>query len=373
MSNQKKILIILDSKKYIEKEDSLKKELSKLCDPYFYFTDYENRLIKFFHGISGIGNFLSHISYWMISFTAAVFLFVSKRNQYESKIFINPIVGVFYCFLLAVFNKNDKVSVAGFLFVDKKNKLYLAMRENFVKFSYKKASKIIVYSKSEIDFYSDRFPSLASKFKFVKYGRDYDIFADRKYESDTQYIASGGVSNRDFNTLACALSILEAKQFVLKCKIATRPETYSLLCNPSNLEILHNVRIETFGSFLAQSLLVIIPLKNTSLSAGHMALLEAMYLGKIIIVSDIPAVRDYVDERMVFFYKANDANNLADVIEYTFQNNLDKIILEKAKLAQQTYYSTYCFSSFLNRIVIEATLDSLDIKLNLGELDLWVH
>ncbi len=353
MNNQKRILFVLDSLKYKENENVYKKEFSQEYISDFYYTDYENRLVRFLHGISGIGSFLSLISYWILSLISAGDLFLNKRKQYDSKVFINPIVGVFYCFLLVLFNKNDKVSIAGFLFVPKKNKVYFALRKYFVRFSYKKSSIIIVYSKSEVLFYSECFPTLALKFKFVRYGRDYDLFEKKTFKSETSYIASGGVSNRDYNTLACAMEILKKRQSDPHCKIVTRPGYLSLKCHPSNLEILYNIRIDAFGSFLKNSMFVVIPLKNIIISAGHMSLLEAMFRGKTILVTDIPSIRDYVDDEMVFFYKPDDPSDLADKIEYLSNNLMDKAVIQKSIYAKSVFLSTYCFIPFLKRIVSE--------------------
>lgn len=147
------------------------------------------------------------------------------------------------------------------------------------------------------------------------------------------------------------MDILDKRQLNLKCKVATRPNTFLLQCHPANLELLYNIRIDAFGSFLENSMFVVIPLKNMPLSAGHMVLLEAMYRGKIIIITDIPAVRDYVDNDMVFFYKADDCNDLADKIEYVYLNKNDKSVQNKTSLAQKAYFSDYCFTQLLKRIV----------------------
>ena len=353
MHNKKRILFILDSLKYKGNEDEYKKEFCQEYIADYYYTDYENNLVRFLHGISGIGSYLSLISYWILSFISAGDLFLNKRRKYDSKVFINPIVGVFYCFLLALFNKNDKVSIAGFLFVPKKNKIYFSLRKSFVRFSYKKSSIIIVYSKNEVLFYSEYFPTLASKFKFVRYGRDYNLFEEKTFKSETSYIASGGVSNRDYNTLACAMDILEKRQLNLHCKIVTRPGYLSLKCHPGNLEILYNVRIDTFGSFLEKSMFVVIPLKNILISAGHMALLEAMFRGKIILITDIPSIRDYVDDDMVFFYRADDPEDLADKMEYLSNNIEYTAVFQKSIYAKTVFLSTYSFIPFLKRIVSE--------------------
>jgi glycosyltransferase involved in cell wall biosynthesis len=125
------------------------------------------------------------------------------------------------------------------------------------------------------------------------------------------------------------------------------------LCQPSNFEILYNVRIDTFGSFLEKSLFVVIPLKNILLSAGHMVLLEAMFRGKNIIITDIPSVRDYVDDDMVFFYKADDPKDLAEKIEYLYSNRNNNVVLQKARYAKSIFHKTYSFKSFLKRILSE--------------------
>jgi glycosyltransferase involved in cell wall biosynthesis len=348
-----RLLIILDSIKYKSQEKFLKEMIAPYDDSKFYYTDYENKIVKFFHGIPGIGNLFSHLAYWTISLVAAFHLLLFDRKKYSKKIFINPIVGFFYCLLLSIFNQKENVYLSGFLFVPKSSKFYFRVRKNLVLFSLRNASKIIVYSRQEVDLYSDWFPPLAGKFFFTKYGRDYDIFEEKQYETESDYIASGGVSNRDFNILANALLILEKRHIKLKCKIATRPDTFSIDCKPSGLEFLYNIRIDAFGSFLNNSLFVVIPLKNTSLSAGHMALLESMYRGKIILITDIPAVRDYVDEESVFFYKPNDPKDLANKIEYLYQNISTPFFVNMTEQVRQKYRLSFSFSSFLDRIVKE--------------------
>jgi len=343
-------LIILDSLKYKEKEKELKQSLADSCKPEFYYTYYENALVKFFHGLPLIGNFLSHLSYWTISFNAALRLFFGKKG-FTRKIFINPIVAIFYCFLVSLFHRKETIVIAGFLFEDKENKLYFRMRMAFVNYCYKHVSRIIVYSRNEVKLYADWFPDLASKFTFVKYGRDFDIFEENVFESNVPYVASGGVSNRDYKTLVAAFGLLAVKYPELNCKIVTRPQACSQSNETKNINILYNVRIDTFGSFLDKSMFVAIPLADTFLSAGHMALLEAMYRGKVILITDIPAVRDYVNEEHVFFYKPEDAGDLSLQIERLYLNCMNPATILKGANAKDYYAKHYTFAALLSRIV----------------------
>ncbi len=343
------ILIVLDSLKYKSKEYLLKNSLYTWCKPMFYYTSYENWLVVFFQRMPFIGNFFSHITYWSISFYTSLKLFFGNRLFY--KIFINPIVAIFYCLFARLFKRNEHIIIAGFLFEQKDNKLYFGMRKWFVNFCYKNVSAIIVYSKHEVQHYSNLFPRLASKFIFIKYGRDYDFFEVKESKSAEPYIASGGVSNRDFNTLLNAFALLEPDFPELKCKIATRPMVLELRPGLKNIEIIYDIKLETFGNFLNESLFVIIPLANTPLSAGHMVLLEAMYKEKIILITNISSVQDYVNKELVYFYQPGNADNLAEQIKYLYLNKDKPEVLQKAKDAKDFYLSNYTFPELLKRIV----------------------
>lgn len=346
MPEKVKVLIVLDDLKYVSKQSELTETLKDICSPIYFYSTYENRLIRFFHGLPKIGNFLSHIGYWTLSFNSALKLFFGQK-KIENKIFINPIVAIFYSFLVSLTQRKENVIIAGFLFEEKANPFYYKLRKKFVDYCYKSVSKIIVYSKNEVEVYANLFPTLANKFTFILYGRDYDIFEENEFISQIPYIGSGGISNRDFGTLVKAFEILKSQNSNIHCKIATRPEGCALQPELPNLEILYNIRLDRFGSFIQKSSFFIIPLANTSLSAGHMALLEAMYREKIILITDIPSVRDYVNDDLVYFYEPDNPVDLANKIkEINANSNKDK-----AENAKNYFKANYSFESLLFRIV----------------------
>ncbi len=299
-----KILLVLDSIKYKSHENDSYKDIFR-CDVELYFTDYENRIIRFFHGLAFAGNLLSHLSYWLLSAFSALRLIFRNKDKFTHIIFINPIVAFFYC-LLASKGGKCKIYLCGFLFAPKSDRLYYNLRKFLVSKSLRYASGIFVYSIHELRVYSELFPDIAGKLIFVRYGRDFNIFREYEYISDCKYIASGGVSSRDYDTLVSAMKLLEANHQALICKIATRPGTCPTASLPGNVKFLFDIRLNRFGSFLEKSEFVVLPLRSGQLSAGHMTLLESMSLGKNIIVADIPSVRDYVDDDLVLFYKPGD-------------------------------------------------------------------
>lgn len=133
--------------------------------------------------------------------------------------------------------------------------------------------------------------------------------------------------------------------------VATRPECISLEIENSPLKIIYGITLNQFGSFVEGALAFILPLKNISLSAGHMAMMEAMFCGRPIIVTDIPAIRDYVSEQEVFFYKPDDAVDLADKIEFVLENLDKEVVLSKIEAGKKLYESEFSFRALLVRIV----------------------
>lgn len=345
-----KVQIILDSMEYKSKESEYQEYLSDICDVSFLYTEYENKTIEFFHKIPAIGSLLTHVTYWTLSLLYALNIILRTKNA-ECIIFINPIVGFFYSLISRFTNSKKTICIAGFLFEPKSNSVYYNIRKYIVNFAYKETNKIIVYGKDEITYYKKIFPSLSEKFIFIKYGRDFIYKDNRDFNNEYSYISSGGRSNRDYATYINAMSIISTKENKIKGIIATRPECVKGLKRPNNLNIKYNITLNQFGSFLDKSLFCVLPLIDTNISAGHMALFEAMFHKKIIIVADIPAIRNYVNNDQVIFYKPNDSIDLSKKIIFVYNNIQNNKILMKAESAHIFYENNLSFKAMLYRIV----------------------
>lgn len=152
------------------------------------------------------------------------------------------------------------------------------------------------------------------------------------------------------------MKILEKQGVKLDCLVATRPECVTQEMNESPVKFLYGITLNQFGSFIKESEIFVLPLLNTNLSAGHMAMLEAMANEKPVIVTDIPAIRDYVSEEHVTFYKPDSASDLADKIKYVFYNLHSEMVVSKQRQAKKLYEDEYSFKAMLKRI-IKASLD----------------
>ncbi|GGE22965.1 glycosyltransferase [Streptococcus himalayensis] len=331
-----KIQIVVDNECHQKHEEYYKTFAS---DVDVIYTDYEDSLIRKVRNYSIVGSFLYHVLMWKKSMNYAKKII---KTEGDNVLCINPLVGLF----LGLFNRGHKnIVLAGFLFEPKKNKLYYSLRKILVNLSLKNIKDIVVYSEREVSYYARIFPKYKQKFKFIHYGLDYTD--EKTYEGflPNEFVFSGGGSNRDYDTLIKAYELSYLSEPLI---IANQPWRIPKT-DDSRIEILSDVVLETFGDVLGNSKMLVLSLKDVELSAGHMVMLQGMSLGVPIIVNDIPAVRDYVDESMVTFYQSGDILQLKNLLEKFDPNSIE--IRKKADNAKSQYWKKYTSRGLMDRLV----------------------
>ena len=337
-----KNLLILDKIEYQTRE----KELLNMMEQYVgsenrvIYTSYEDGTIRNVRNLRYIGAALQHILYWKKSWDYARKV---VKNQYDKIYCVNPIVGIF----LGLLNQKRKTRIilGGFLFEPKDNKIYYQLRKKIAGKALKGVDTIVVYGSREIEYYKSIFGA-GTNFKFLKYGIDFD--ESKKYTKQPlpdRYYFSGGGSNRDYETLVKAYNGGSEGQIPLV--IATQPWRLDGM-QTEEIRVLSDVVVEDFGDVLKQAEALILSLKDSDVSVGHMVMFQGMKLGVPIIVNDIPAIRDYVDESMVTFYKTKDYEELGKIMNsYSPESNCEKV-----KMAKKVYEENLTFIAFLKRFLL---------------------
>lgn len=335
----KKNLLVLDNENYRQDEKKIKHFMKMRLqgENSVVYTSYEDSTIRKVRNYKYIGSILQHILYWKKSFDYAKKIL---KNNYTTIYCLNPIVGIF----LGLKNRKSRIVLGGFLFEPKKNKVYYLIRKIITKKSLKGIDKVIVYSSNEVKYYKKIFRN--TDFIFVKYGIDY--YEKKAYNTKlpSKYIFSGGGSNRNYKFLIDVYNACNKQ--TLPLVIAT--QRWRLKGNDlSNCIVIEDVVIENFWEVLSKSEMLVLSLNDTEISAGHMVMFQAMKLKVPIVVNDIPAVRDYVDENNVIFYGSQDEEMLSDIlINY-------KSKLQDLKNIVDNSYEMYCneltFFSFIKRVL----------------------
>ena len=249
-----------------------------------------------------------------------------------------------YCQLLKN-HKNANVFILTFIYKERRGILGWIYRQfvyNVLNNS--RLKEIIVYSNNELSYYSKKFPHVKSKFKFLHLGISDisdSVYVDEKLRKEN-YIFTAGASNRDYDFL---MSVMTDTRY--KLKIACD----GLMQNcPHNVEILHDVHDKKMYQYLFNCKIVVIPLKDLNISSGQLMLLQAMQLGKPIIVSNNKGIYDYISDKNTGFVIDNDKNKWISQIEELFSNEaLYEDISKKQKDCFKNNFSVYSLGKNIGR------------------------
>lgn len=332
-------LLVLDKLDYKKRHDELMRLINEEGhqDNDIVYTSYEDSLIRYVRNFKLLGSPLQHLLYWYKSLRYSIKLL---KTTVDAIYCLNPIVAIF----LGLFNRDKQIIMGGFLFEPKANKLYYNIRKCITKLSLRGIDKVVVYSSREVNYYNNIFNN--NKFVFIPYGIDYENSNRYSKKLPCEYFFSGGGSNRDYKTLVEAYNNL--KEETLPLVIATQPWRLNEY-DTSRIKVLSDVTVETFGDVMGKSDLLILSLRDAEISAGHMVMFQAMSQGIPILVNDIPAIRDYVDDTMVTFYKSGDVEDLTVKIR-NFKNNRE-MYRRKSLIAKQKYDKELTLKHFIKRFM----------------------
>lgn len=181
-----------------------------------------------------------------------------------------------------------------------------------MQFASKSLDGVIYHTAMQEEYYKRCHPWLIDKSKYIAFGTDAEFFEEAKEticenkKTEIPYILSIGYNKRDWDTLIKAYE-----------KLDTKAELH-LLGNDSwksdnpKIKILPPVPVKEMMRMIEGSLFGVLPLKWFNYSYGQMTLMQQMAMGKAVIVSEVPSVKDYAKHNVdACFYPPEDVEALA--------------------------------------------------------------
>ncbi len=136
------------------------------------------------------------------------------------------------------------------------------------------------------------------------------------------YVFAYGNSDRSFETLIRACADMQIRVRILSQRYTPGASL------PTNVELIRSRMPETeMMRLAAQARLIVIPLHDYRIAAGQLSMLEAMALGKPVVVTENVATKEYaIHGETALFYTAGDTNGL--------RHNIERL-LESPQLAEE--------------------------------------
>ena len=168
---------------------------------------------------------------------------------------------------------------------------------------------------------------------------------------DDGYLFSGGNSVRDYGLLEAALEGTD-----IPTRIASKwKPTRDLL----NLEVSPTSH-EDYMSLLANSRAVVVPLRQSVRSAGQQSYLNAMGLGKAVIVTDAPGVRDYIIDGVTGIIVPPTVEHLRAAIVHVMDPANADFYLQMGRRAREDVFKRFTEEHFRHGLLLHAGVISKD-------------
>ncbi|MBP1618466.1 MAG: hypothetical protein H6Q14_2293 [Bacteroidetes bacterium] len=252
----------------------------------------------------------------------------------------------FFCRLFALKKINDLI-VLQFIY-KKKEGLLGRIYHRYMEFSVKSKyiGLFICFSKEECAHYSELFHLPAAKFQFVRLGMEcLDTPSIDAALLSEKYIFSTGRSNRDYDFL---VDVLEVTDY--KVRIAC--DTYKRE-TASNVVIDNDCFNEKMLHYMRNSHCVVIPLKDTTISAGQLVILQAMQMGKPVIITKSKGISDYITDRYSGLLISKDKGSLLKALEKVYSDDdLYQRLVNNGKKEYENHFSMESMASNIGKIVL---------------------
>jgi len=312
-------------------------------DSYKSMLKYE-RGIKFFSVFSGISFFPDK---WGIIkneiFSFHYFLYRFRRFRDNLVLCHGGHLGALVCLKLFpfLFGKSFHLFIYNFYIHSASNNYFVKKILCFL-FSNSQKYTLIVQSLFEIEYYEYLCPTL--NIEFVYYCSDVKACENIVVKD---YIFTGGYTNRDYLLMLKVARKMPTEKFVFIASKLNKELIDEHI--PSNVTVYYDVTNLEFEHYLAESKIVVIPLKENVGASGQMLCLQAMRNRKAIIYTDISSINYYFTKEAGLPYELGNFSSLMEKMEYLLGNRN-----EIKKMGERAYQNSLHYTiDSRNQLLLE--------------------
>ena len=284
------------------------------------------------HNLQGkVSVLFRYLSYFIVPI-----YYLLKRNSIEYIVAWQQFYGLLLAFWMRVFHikKKNKLIVMTFIYKKRKGlvgKLYFQFIKYIVDSLY--IDKFVCFSKHECEMYSSMFNVPRSKFEYcgLTIEDEYSKYSSKIQKGD--FYLSAGRSNRDYEYLCSEFKEIPNERVIILC------DNFSIDNCPQNVEFKENVYGDEYKLLLAQSKGVIIPLKKGDISAGQLAMIQAMMFGKPVIITKTATILEYVQDDVNAIIIDNKKNSVHNAIKRLMNKDTYEIISKNARKSFEDNYT----------------------------------
>ena len=171
---------------------------------------------------------------------------------------------------------------------------FSAGRLRWYRWAYRRGvDRVVYFSPNQTEVYRNVLGLAPNQLADVAFGIDDEYFTPQDVAEEAYVLAVGRDKGRDWPTLFEAVRGTE-----IDLRVVCRPEDIAGLDVPENVTVLGTVDRSTYRDLTARAAVVVVATKPLAYPTGQSVTLESMALGKCCVVSDTPAMHDYLDHEV---------------------------------------------------------------------------
>ena len=176
---------------------------------------------------------------------------------------------------------------------------------------------LVVFSANQVDMLSEQLGISRDRIHVVPFGVSTDFFSldPEAPEPDLDVVAVGQDSSRDYQTLFRAVERLDIRVVVI-----CAPRNIEGLRIPGNVNVVSGASHVEYRNHLARARVVVTPTFAPAYPAGQTVLLEAMSMKRPNVITDSPAIRDYVNGETAVLVPPGDPEALGFTVQDLLAN-----------------------------------------------------
>lgn len=130
------------------------------------------------------------------------------------------------------------------------------------------------------------------KVKFIPFGVDTEYFRPPRTKEDNYLLSIGKDRERDFDLLINLANLIPEKILLITTLARMREIKKKWTVLPPNVSIILDVPFSKIRTFIARAKFIVLPVKENSYSGATTTLLQAMAMGKAVVVSKTGAIQE---------------------------------------------------------------------------------
>ncbi len=297
--------------------------------------NYSNKFLSYLIG-------LPHLM--LFSFKAAFFTF--RHSKSVDSVVVNSHFDIMFLTIMFWFyGRKPKIIYPGFIYTQRYNDFIQGIKYKYYRWILSNSDVIVCHSKFEVEENKCIFPNIKSCFFFMPYAHHVNGATGFQSESIfSKKILSAGRSGRDYPTLINAIKNTDTSLQIITDGQVTTDGSATL---SKQVEVVRGCYGGDYYARIKQARIVVIPLKDDDISAGQMVMLDAMAMGKPVVITKTHTTTEYFEENCgILLVEKGDIASMQRIITRLMKD--DAFCSAMGKASAKTYDKKHTIKAYAN-------------------------